>query len=109
MEVEAAPAGLLDGLVEDVALAGERGRTRLEAGLPVAHRVGAEAARPSLEEAHPPAWVVRKDVAGLVVDGRERDTAGAAPVLDVVQDGLDALVGEIEREGEDRRLHGLRA
>jgi hypothetical protein len=30
-------------------------------------------------------------------------------VLDVVQDGLDALVGEIEREGEDRRLHGLRA
>ena len=106
---EPAPAGGLDRLLEDVAL--ERGgrRARLEPGLPIARAVRAEAGRSGLEEAHLPTRVVGKDVTRLVVDGREGDASDAGAVLHVVQNGLDALVGEVRREREERGLHGFGA
>ena len=65
-------------------------------------RPGREEDGAALEEPHLAHRVVREDVAALVVGGRDRDAAEAAALLDVVEHGLDPLVGEVGREAEDR-------
>jgi hypothetical protein len=104
MDGESAPTGRGDGLAQRVELGCQRRRPGLhgQAGVPVGLRPEVRGA--ALEEADPTARVVREQIAGLVVDGRERDSSQPCAELDVVEDGLDPLAVEVAREGEDRRI-----
>ena len=72
-----------------------------------AQRPRFEEHRASLEESDLVHRVVRKDVAALVIGGRECDPPERTTVLDIVEHRLDALVGEVGREAVDRCVHGL--
>ena len=89
---------------EHVALERLRVDARLEAA--VEREVGREVERAAVLQAHLPPRVVREDVARGVVRERGRDPAEPGALLDVREHRVDALVGEVAREGEGRGLEG---
>jgi hypothetical protein len=93
-------------IAQNVSVAHERARTRLDREAVVAGRVGSEVADAGLEEAQAPARVVRKQVASLVVDRRERDAADASALLDVREHRIEAFALEVGGEGEEGGVHG---
>ncbi len=92
---------------EHVVLARERADAWLDPKPLVTRRIRPEEELASVEEVDPASWVVREDVAGRVVDERGSDPVQPAAILEVVENRLDALVGEVGREGEGRRLQTI--
>ena len=108
MDRDTAPPCRGDQLGEHVSISRQRTRTRLEARIPIERRLRPETRDASFQEANLATGIVREDIARLVVHGREGDSSEPASTLDVVENGLGALVGEICGKGEDRGLHGVR-
>ena len=57
------------------------------------------------QEADPPAAGVREHVARGVVGGGQRHAVDARPLLQVVEHRADPGIGEVGREGVERRQH----
>ena len=92
---------------EHVVLARERADPGLDPEPVVTSRVGPEEELAAIEEDDLAAWIVREDVPGRVVDERGSDPAQPTANLEIVENGVDALVGEVGREGEGRRLQTI--
>ena len=78
---------------------------RPKADVPPACVVGLEEDRAALEEPNLADRVVGEDVPALVVGGSDCHPAEPTAMLDVVEDRLDPLVGEVGGEREDRGVH----
>ncbi len=104
--VDAEPAGgrRPTRVCEHVVLTRERAEAGLDPKPVVAGRIGAEEELTPLEEVDLATRVVREDVAGGVIDESWGNPVQPASFLEIAEHCLDALVGQVRREGERRRL-----
>lgn len=92
---------------EHVVLPGDRVDARLDPELLVPRRIGLEEELAAVEEVDLASRVVREDVACCVVDEGRCDPAQPTSLLEVGENDVHALVGQVGRERESRRLQTI--
>ena len=104
MHLQRAPPGDLDRIREDVSIGGEAAYYWPQRR-PIAGSVWMKVDGATLEEAHFAYRAVGKDVTPVVIRRRQIDPAEAAPLDDVVENGVESLVDQIRGEKVNRGPH----